>query len=99
MSDLAAAIAAVVAEQLAERDATIAALAARVAKLEAAPPAPRWLGVWRAANEYRPGDLTTHQGGLWLACRPTSARPGTADSGWQLIVKAGSYGPRESEVA
>lgn len=72
---------------------------ARLAKLEAAPPGPRWLGVWRAANEYTVGDLVTQGGGLWLAGRATSAKPGTPDSGWTLIVKAGSYGTRDEDRA
>jgi hypothetical protein len=70
-------------------------LEARVATLEQRPPAPRYLGVWRSMNEYSIGDLVTHNGGLWLACRPTSAKPGTDDSGFTLIVKAGSHGTRE----
>ncbi|MCC7179029.1 MAG: hypothetical protein IT177_11625 [Acidobacteria bacterium] len=77
----------------------IQTLEAHVRALKAAPPAPRWLGVHRAANEYVPGDLVTAQGGLWLACRATSAKPGTPDSGWSLIVKAGSYGTRDEDRA
>ena len=67
----------------------IKALETQVAALKAAPPAPRWLGVWRADNAYVAGDLVTQAGGLWLACRQTSAKPGTADGGWTLIVKSG----------
>lgn len=65
------------------------ALEARLAALEHQPPAPRWLGVWRHGNEYSVGDLVTRSGGLWLACRPTSGKPGADDSGWSLIVKSG----------
>jgi hypothetical protein len=94
---LAAAIGDVMREALASRDAQIAALDKRVAQLESAPPAPRWLGVWRRDNHYAVGDLVTDRGGLWLACRASSARPGTPDSGYQLIVKSGSYGNGEDQ--
>ena len=44
-------------------------------------------GVHRDGNEYRRGDLLTHQGGLWLVMRDTSDRPGTSDA-TRLIVKS-----------
>jgi hypothetical protein len=69
----------------------------RVKALEDKPPAPRWVGVWRAANEYQPGDLVTRSGALWLCARPTAVKPGAADSGWTLIVKAGAYGTAGDE--
>jgi hypothetical protein len=76
-------------------EAATAPLHERIKALEQRPPAPRYLGVWRSGNEYVPGDLVTDKGSLWLSCRPSSARPGTADSGFTCIVKAGAYGPRE----
>jgi hypothetical protein len=76
-------------------EAATAPLHERIKALEQRPPAPRYLGVWRSGNEYTPGDLVTDKGSLWLACRPSSARPGTPDSGFTLIVKAGGYGSRE----
>ena len=46
----------------------------------------RYCGVW-GPGEYSPPDVVTDHGGIWLARRETSARPGTTDSGWQLIAK------------
>ena len=81
-----------VADALFER---IKRIEARLANLEQRPPAPRWCGIWRPDSGYTAGDLVTCSGGLWLAARSTSARPGTDDSGWSLVVKSGSYGPLE----
>lgn len=46
----------------------------------------RYCGVW-GPGEYSPPDVCTDHGALWLARRETSTRPGTSDSGWQLIAK------------
>jgi hypothetical protein len=46
-------------------------------------------GVWKADETYSGGALATHQGGLWVAKAETTEVPGTAESGWQLIVKRG----------
>ena len=36
--------------------------------------------------------MVTRKGGLWLAQRDTSARPGDGGDGWTLVVKAGAFG-------
>jgi len=54
-------------------------------------PFPLYKGVWQA-GEYKHGDCVTRSGGLWVALRDTDGMPNTADSGWQLCVKAGRDG-------
>ena len=59
-------------------DRVVTPLIARVSALEpakAAAPACRWLGVWRSATTYSPGDMVTHKGGLWLCIRESGANP------------------------
>jgi hypothetical protein len=46
----------------------------------------RYAGVWQDAREYRPGDVTTHSGALWIANRETHSRPGQ-NGDWKLIQK------------
>ncbi len=45
-------------------------------------------GVYQPDTEYRMGSATTWGGGLWIARRDTSTKPGT-DETWQLAVKPG----------
>lgn len=45
-------------------------------------------GVWQAAQEYKRGDLATHDGSLWHANIETRSKPGTG-SEWSLAVKRG----------
>jgi hypothetical protein len=75
--------------------ARIAELEARVQRAEdggiKAAPAVRWRGHWKNATRYDEGELVTHGGSLWLAMRTATDRPGTADSGFKLVVKRGSY--------
>jgi hypothetical protein len=47
-----------------------------------------WVGTHKDGNSYKRGQLVTHSGGLWLALRDTSDRPGTSDA-LKLIVKRG----------
>lgn len=49
----------------------------------------RYRGVYQPSEFYDPGDLATHDGGLWHCHQKTVSRPGTPDSGWQLAVKSG----------
>ena len=66
----------------------IAELEQRIKALEQRPLL-KYAGVWRSGNSYAEGQLTTHQGGLWLSTDPTTSTPGTPGSGWRLIVKQG----------
>ena len=78
--------------QAAER---LAPLEQRVGTLETKASAGcQWRGVYQSDVAYAPGELTTKSGSLWLATRATSAAPGTDDSGWTLVVKAGAFGVR-----
>ena len=64
------------------------ALEQRIKDLESRPLL-KYAGVWKADATYTEGRLATHAGGLWLAIRATTDRPGTPGSGWRLIVKSG----------
>jgi hypothetical protein len=66
-------------EAMASRDARIAALEAR--------PELRYVRPYRNGDSYSAGCLASRNGGLWLCERSTSGIPGTAASGWRLIVK------------
>lgn len=69
-------------------DGRIAALEAKIARLEARP-ALKYAGVWNsAAGAYSPGDIVTHQGSAWICHTSTVATPGQTKD-WQLMVKAG----------
>jgi hypothetical protein len=57
----------------------------------AAVPAVTWKGIHQADVAYLPGQLVTKSGGLWLATRETNATPGSNDSGWTLVCKAGNF--------
>jgi len=68
--------------------ATIARLQARLAALEARPPSMVYRGVWRTGADGLPGDVCTHQGGLWHCAEATADRPGSPGSGWTLCAKS-----------
>ena len=52
----------------------------------------RFRGAWRAAEDYRRGDLVTHDGSLWHANLDARAvRPGDGNI-WTLAVKRGRDG-------
>jgi hypothetical protein len=73
--------------------AQIRDLRAKVLALEARP-ALEDRGVWQAGVTYAHGHVVTCDGSLWLAQRPTTARPGS-DAGahdWRLCVKRGRDG-------
>ena len=44
-------------------------------------------GSYKEGIKYFRGDLSTHQGALWLCLSDTGSRPGT-DGDWRLIVKS-----------
>lgn len=54
-------------------------------------PFPVYRGVWRE-QQYERGDSVTFGGSQFIANRDTSAKPETADCGWQLAVKRGRDG-------
>jgi hypothetical protein len=92
---LAKALAVVVREELAARDARLLAHEARISVLEeqlraggAKSLLDCYKGVWRTGSTYVRGSLATHQGGLWFATKDTEDRPG-ASSHWVLAVKSG----------
>jgi hypothetical protein len=77
-----------VARALGERTA---GLEARIKTLESRPVL-EYRGVWKADEDYRPGDLVTHGGSLHYCWAPVrGSRPGESDS-WQLCVKRGADG-------
>jgi hypothetical protein len=71
----------------------IRVLEARIAELERRPMGVQYCGTWSQTELYRAGALVTHNGGLWVARSDTHARPGGADSHWQLVVKSGRAQP------
>jgi hypothetical protein len=52
----------------------------------------KFFGVHEEGRKYPRGSLVQRDGSLWLALHPTDLKPGTADSGWKLTVKKGSFG-------
>ncbi|WIW51140.1 hypothetical protein LRP31_18785 [Mesorhizobium mediterraneum] len=49
-----------------------------------------YAGVWKDAEQYQPGQFTTHDGSLWHAQIETKGvKPGTAPGCWKLAVKRG----------
>jgi integrin beta 3 len=50
-------------------------------------------GIYRDAEPYQQGDGVTWGGSFWIAQKDApEGKPGTADSGWRLAVKAGRDG-------
>ena len=85
--DIAEAILEATAEAIKLRDTRIAALEARLAKLEKSK-AISYRGVFTSVETYKSGDYCTHGGSLWCAIRDTSRgdAPGRSAS-WRLAVK------------
>lgn len=48
----------------------------------------RYRGIYQRSDDYRRGDLVTHQGSMWHAIRETREEPGMSID-WQLTVKKG----------
>lgn len=90
LASIAKGLAPVLTAALAERDATIEALSARVAQLEARP-ALKYLGVWKDGTTYHRGDFVTYNGSVWHCNTDstTSSIPGNERSEWTLAVKSG----------
>ncbi|MGB7938288.1 MAG: hypothetical protein WCF72_06670, partial [Pseudolabrys sp.] len=72
------------------------ALKARIAELEAS--GIKYVGTYQRAAQYRRGDVTNHEGGMWVAtCAvPPHEVPGKSVC-WQLSVK--SYSGRRGNAA
>lgn len=68
--------------------AKIEALEKRVQELSARPEL-KYRGVFDAMNVYAEGHAATHQGGIWIAKRPTMKVPGNNNDDWTLAVKSG----------
>ncbi|MCR6661954.1 MAG: hypothetical protein NVV60_02095 [Luteimonas sp.] len=51
----------------------------------------RYRGSYQRSDDYRRGDLVTHQGGMWHAIRETREEPGMSID-WQLTVKKRTRG-------
>lgn len=69
-------------------------LEARVEVLEASALnlADAYQGSHMSGKTYARGEIVSFSGGIWLALTETAKRPGSDDSGWRLIVKAGRDG-------
>lgn len=68
------------------------ALEARVAELESKPSV-EYRGVWRSNEEYRRGNLVTHDGSMWHAEIVSNGLiPGDGTAAWKLCVKKGKDG-------
>ena len=52
----------------------------------------RYREVWLENGEYRPGDVVTHKGSMWVAKTNTAGEPGSDVTGWTLAVKRGNHG-------
>lgn len=62
----------------------------RIKALESRP-VMEYRGVWKADEDYRPGDLVTDHGSMFYCSAPTRDRPASTDA-WQLCVKRGADG-------
>ena len=50
----------------------------------------RFAGVWRGPVDYRPNELVSHGGSLWLSLISSRAvRPGSAPIAWRMVTKSG----------
>jgi hypothetical protein len=52
----------------------------------------RYREVWLESGDYRPGDVVTHKGSMWIAKTNTAGEPGSDITGWTLAVKRGNNG-------
>ena len=77
-----------VAAELKKRDARIAALEAEVKELRGR--RMEHVGVWQPDVTYEKGDCVTHNGSVWYAREPTTAKPGERDPAsraWRMILR------------
>ena len=52
------------------------------------------IGFWGVGKSALEGELTTHDGCLWIALSDTSDTPGHESKDWQLAARKGSDGQR-----
>lgn len=55
----------------------------------------KYRGVWQAADEYRRGDMVTHDGSVFHCNADTRAKPGNGSTTWSLAVKHGRDAERK----
>lgn len=48
-------------------------------------------GIWAPGRNYKRGDVSTHDGSVWLAQVDTNTKPGS-DAAWRMLVKRGRDG-------
>lgn len=53
---------------------------------------PEYVGVFKEAETYEPGDMVSWAGSTWHCDEPKGLKPGSPDSGWTLAVKKGRDG-------
>jgi hypothetical protein len=76
------------------KETRLKAVEARVTGLERRPTM-RYCGVWDKAAEYPAESLTTYGGSMWhTETGSRGEKPGAGPTGWKLVVKRGSDGPR-----
>lgn len=75
----------------------LAALEARVSKMEDVQKRGFYRGVHAVGQQYAAGEGVTFKGAMWIAMRETDATPGEPDSGWKLAVKRGRDGRPDRE--
>ena len=86
---LADAIGNVLNEVLSEIRVRLDAFDARLTGLETRSASVTYRGVYESETEYRPGELCTRSGSLWLCVKGTRGAPGSDAVGWLLVVKQG----------
>jgi hypothetical protein len=66
----------------------------RIAALEqrAAEPSMKYMGAYKAEQEYTPGSTVSHGGQLWHCNRTTTDRPGDNSEAWTLCSRRGRDG-------
>lgn len=58
---------------------------------------PEYVGVFKEAQTYEPGDMVSWAGSTWHCDEPKGLKPGSPDSGWTLAVKKGRDGKDASK--
>jgi hypothetical protein len=84
--EIAQAIGIVIAEVHRETDAKIAALNAKIARLETAMEQFKFKSAWVEGDQYRAGNFCSHGGAIFHCCADTKSKPGNDDKSWLLVV-------------
>ena len=64
----------------------------RIDALEQQRSAMKYVGVWEAGREYKPGNFVTDKGSLFHCNSTTRQRPGDGSRDWTLAAKRGADG-------